>query len=77
MTMQIEAVYEQGVLRPIEPLALPEGERVELTLVAPAKAKAQRLSKKERDARDIEIINQNLDALSEEAWDVLNYQVEL
>ncbi len=32
MTRQLEAVYEQGVLRPLEPLSLPEHQRVRLTL---------------------------------------------
>ncbi|MCI0525393.1 MAG: antitoxin family protein [Acidobacteria bacterium] len=33
MTLQIEAVYEQGVLKPLAPLTLDEGTRVEITLV--------------------------------------------
>ena len=32
MVKQIDAVYEQGVLRPLEPLALSEHQRVRLTL---------------------------------------------
>jgi predicted DNA-binding antitoxin AbrB/MazE fold protein len=32
MIRQLEAVYEEGVLRPLEPLALPEHQRVRLTL---------------------------------------------
>ena len=32
MARQLEAVYEQGVLRPLEPLALAEHQRVRLTL---------------------------------------------
>jgi predicted DNA-binding antitoxin AbrB/MazE fold protein len=32
MVRQLDAVYEQGVLRPLEPLALPEHQRVRLTL---------------------------------------------
>ena len=32
MSRQLEAVYEQGVLRPLEPLALAEHQRVRLTL---------------------------------------------
>lgn len=77
MTMQIEAVYEQGVLRPVIPLDLPEGERVGLTLTALSEIEARRLSKAGRDAREIEIINRNIDELSAEAWDVFSYQVEL
>jgi len=32
MTMTVRAVYEGGVLRPIEPLALLEGETVDVTI---------------------------------------------
>jgi predicted DNA-binding antitoxin AbrB/MazE fold protein len=32
MTRQLEAVFEHGVLRPLEPLALPEMQRVLLTI---------------------------------------------
>lgn len=32
MTRRVEAVYEQGVLRPLEPLALPEGQHVTVTI---------------------------------------------
>lgn len=32
MARQLEAVYEQGVLRPLEPLILPEHQHVHLTL---------------------------------------------
>jgi len=77
MSVRIEAVYEQGVLRPVKPLNLIEGEHVELNLVTAAEAEAKRLSKAERDAREIEIINRNADRLNEEAMDVLSYQIEL
>lgn len=39
MTTQLEAVYEQGVLRPLQPLDLAEGVKVEIILVSPPKAK--------------------------------------
>ena len=32
----IEAVYEHGVLRPLEPLALPEGARVQVSVTGKA-----------------------------------------
>ncbi len=32
MTMHIEAIYEKGVLKPVVPLLLDEGARVEITL---------------------------------------------
>src|SRR5205085_1469957 len=38
----IEVIYEQGVLRPVEPLPLPEGTRLVATLTAlPSPAEAQ------------------------------------
>jgi predicted DNA-binding antitoxin AbrB/MazE fold protein len=33
MTKQVEAVYEQGRLRPLEPLELPEGTRLRVVLL--------------------------------------------
>lgn len=39
MTTQLEAIYEQGVLRPLRPLDLDEGVKVEIILVSPQKAK--------------------------------------
>jgi predicted DNA-binding antitoxin AbrB/MazE fold protein len=30
MTQHIDAIYDQGVFRPVEPLALPQGSRVHL-----------------------------------------------
>jgi predicted DNA-binding antitoxin AbrB/MazE fold protein len=33
MTKQIKAVYEDGVLRPVQPIELPEGERLDLILI--------------------------------------------
>lgn len=32
MTRKVEAVYEKGLLRPLEPLTLPEGQRVTVTV---------------------------------------------
>ena len=32
MPKQVDAIYEGGVLKPLEPLALPERERVRLTI---------------------------------------------
>ncbi len=77
MSVRVKAIYEQGVLRPVKPLNLPEGEQVELNLVTLSEAEATRLSKAESEARDIEIINRNLDELNAEALDALRYQVEL
>ncbi len=41
MTKTIEAVYERGVLRPLEPLQLPEGARLDIILVTDDEAGAR------------------------------------
>jgi predicted DNA-binding antitoxin AbrB/MazE fold protein len=33
MTKEIEAVYEQGMIRPLEPLELPEGARLDVIVI--------------------------------------------
>ena len=33
MTKEIEAVYEQGMIRPLRPLELPEGARLDLIVI--------------------------------------------
>jgi predicted DNA-binding antitoxin AbrB/MazE fold protein len=35
MTTKVEAIYEQGTLRPLRALSLPEGARVELVVKTP------------------------------------------
>lgn len=42
MTIRVEAVYENGLLRPLEPLALSEHQRVVLTLSDPRSPRLQR-----------------------------------
>jgi predicted DNA-binding antitoxin AbrB/MazE fold protein len=41
MTVHTEAIYEHGVLRPIQPLELDEGTRVEITVVTAVPASRQ------------------------------------
>ncbi len=77
MNIKIEAVYEHGILRPLQPLRLAEGEKVAINVIPAVVAKTKRLSKAERDAKDMEIINRNADRLNEEAMDVLKYQIQL
>ena len=36
MSQQVDAIYDSGVLRPLEPLALPDQARVKLTIEAQA-----------------------------------------
>jgi predicted DNA-binding antitoxin AbrB/MazE fold protein len=43
MTKQVEAVYEQGRLRPLEPLELPEGARLRIFFVASEVETAQQV----------------------------------
>jgi len=33
MTKEIEAIYEQGLIRPLQPLELPEGARLDLIVI--------------------------------------------
>jgi predicted DNA-binding antitoxin AbrB/MazE fold protein len=51
MTMTVRAVYEGGVLRPIEPLALPEGETVDV-IIAQLKSTGPRLREPTLAAED-------------------------
>jgi predicted DNA-binding antitoxin AbrB/MazE fold protein len=41
MTKQVEAIYEKGQLRPLEPLELPEGARLRVIVVTTDETKAQ------------------------------------
>lgn len=43
MTLQLTAVFENGVLRPTQPLALPEGTTVQVLLLSPPASAAQPL----------------------------------
>ena len=51
MTRQLEAVFEHGVLRPLEPLTLPEMQRVLLTItdVAPTETPSYNSREAEQD----------------------------
>ena len=40
MTKEIEAVYEQGIIRPLQPLELPEGARLDLIVITHEEPKA-------------------------------------
>lgn len=40
MTKEIEAVYEHGIIRPLEPLELPEGARLDLIITTHEQPKA-------------------------------------
>jgi len=40
MTKEIEAVYERGIIRPLQPLELPEGARLDLIVITHEQPKA-------------------------------------
>ena len=48
MTKQVEAVYEQGRLRPLEPLDLPEGARLRVIVVTGDEAGVRRATPAEQ-----------------------------
>jgi predicted DNA-binding antitoxin AbrB/MazE fold protein len=49
MTQTVQAVYQGGVLRPVQPLALDEGETVEITVAKPVRQGS--LAQWEKDIR--------------------------
>ena len=40
MTKEIQAVYEKGIIRPLQPLELPEGLRLDLIVITHERSKA-------------------------------------
>lgn len=40
MTKEIEAIYEHGVIRPLQPLELPEGARLDVIVITHEEVKA-------------------------------------
>ena len=40
MTKQIEAIYEGGIIRPLEPLKLPEGTQLDIIIITHEKSRA-------------------------------------
>ncbi|HXG09054.1 MAG TPA: antitoxin family protein [Gemmataceae bacterium] len=47
MSIQVEAVYENGVFRPLQPVDLPEHQRVTVTVVPAAVAAPHRMTQEE------------------------------
>ena len=69
MIRQLEAVFEHGVLRPLEPLTLPEHQHVRLTL----EEKPARLSWKSTEPvnerrEQMQWLAKNLDRMPESGW---------
>jgi predicted DNA-binding antitoxin AbrB/MazE fold protein len=69
MIRELEAVYERGVLRPLEPLALAEHQRVRLTL-------EDRREDRREDRGEDRILSQNGNAPAEAAAAPVNYRRE-
>ena len=40
MTKEIEAIYERGVIRPVKPLNLPDGSRLDVIVITHEKPRA-------------------------------------
>jgi predicted DNA-binding antitoxin AbrB/MazE fold protein len=69
MSKVIEAVYEKGVFRPLEPVGLPEGAHVQIRVPEPSPPHPERLAALEAfDARGEE--------LTEEQWRVFEEAVQ-
>ena len=66
---KIEAIYENGVFRPLKPVTLPEGEHVQITVPEMPDEIQQRL-----DALDT--FDTEFDDLTEEQWKLFDDAVE-
>ena len=64
----IEAVYENGVFRPLEPVRLPEGERVHVTVQDLTAAQQRRLAA-------LEAFDAACTDLTEEQWQLFDEAV--
>ncbi len=67
MSWEIEATYENGVLKPSQALPLPDGQRVNLT-VRPAGGAATRFCGSLRWTRDPEELRRYLSDPDESSW---------
>ncbi len=74
MKASISISLSKDLLATIDELAVNHKSRSAFIEFILRKAITQKI-RAERDARDIEIINQNLDYLNAEAEDVLSYQI--
>ncbi len=64
MSQHIDAIYDNGVLRPLEPLSLPDQTRVKLTLDAELRAPTSG-SQSESDEEDADVLAKQQAALDE------------
>jgi len=69
MSKTIEAVYEKGVFRPLEPVALPEGERVQVSVPELSAEVQQRLA-------TLDDFEATLEDMTEEQWEKFDEAVQ-
>ena len=69
MNKIIEAVYENGVFRPLEPIVFPEGEHVQIRLPEVTPAHQERLAA-------LEAFEEQSEELSEEQWNRFEQAVQ-
>jgi predicted DNA-binding antitoxin AbrB/MazE fold protein len=69
MSLEVEATYENGVLKPAQALPLQEGDKVSLT-VQPVGSAAKRFSGSLRWTRDPEELRRYLNDSDEGSWSV-------
>lgn len=67
MTLEVEATYENGVLKPSQALPLQEGQKVNLT-IQPVGSAAKRFSGSLRWTRDPEELRRYLNNPDESSW---------
>jgi len=75
MSQQIDAIYENGVLKPLEPLHLPEQMRVKLTLDTASDTELTKKNEAQRKA--LQDLWQELDAspqaTNDDDWSAANH----
>jgi predicted DNA-binding antitoxin AbrB/MazE fold protein len=64
MSKTVEAVYEKGMFRPLEPVALPEGEHVQIIVPEISEEVRKRLEA-------LEEFEKGFEDLTEEQWELL------
>ena len=69
MSKTIEAVYEKGVFRPLEPVMLPEGERVRVSMPELSAEVQQRLA-------TLDDFEATLEDMTEEQWEKFDEAVQ-
>jgi predicted DNA-binding antitoxin AbrB/MazE fold protein len=69
MNKTIEAVYENGMFRPLEPVTLPEGEHVQVTL-------SEATEEIQRRLKALDVFETEFEELSDEQWQLFDEAVQ-